>query len=65
MTQANPKAQLVEKPALQQIETSEFDLSDPSLYLNREITWLAFNGRVLNVPNWKGLSEGVSIAVFY
>ncbi len=24
------------------------DLSDPSLYLNRELTWLAFNRRVLN-----------------
>ena len=25
-----------------------FDLDDPSLYLNRELTWLAFNKRVLN-----------------
>ncbi len=25
-----------------------FDLSDPTLYLNRELTWLAFNRRVLN-----------------
>jgi len=24
------------------------DLNDPALYLNRELTWLAFNGRVLN-----------------
>jgi len=24
------------------------DLNDPSLYLNRELTWLAFNSRVLN-----------------
>ncbi len=24
------------------------DLSDPALYLNRELTWLAFNGRVLH-----------------
>ena len=25
-----------------------FDLGDPSLYLNRELTWLAFNERVLH-----------------
>ena len=27
---------------------SEIDLDDPSLYLNRELTWLAFNWRVLH-----------------
>jgi polyphosphate kinase len=27
---------------------AEFDLSSPEYYLNRELTWLAFNGRVLH-----------------
>ncbi len=31
------------------VRSDEFsDLNDPSLYLNRELTWLAFNSRVLN-----------------
>ncbi|MES9862647.1 MAG: hypothetical protein ABW138_17590, partial [Candidatus Thiodiazotropha sp. 4PDIVS1] len=29
-------------------EQEEFDLEDPNLYLNRELTWLAFNSRVLS-----------------
>ncbi|TNF99294.1 MAG: hypothetical protein EP297_05980, partial [Gammaproteobacteria bacterium] len=29
-------------------ETVEWDLDDPSLYLNRELTWLEFNQRVLH-----------------
>ncbi|MET0065570.1 MAG: polyphosphate kinase 1 [Candidatus Thiodiazotropha sp.] len=29
------------------IQNPEFDLDDPELYLNRELTWLAFNRRVL------------------
>ena len=28
--------------------TESIDLSDPALYLNRELTWLAFNRRVLS-----------------
>lgn len=30
------------------ITAPEFDLGDPALYLNRELTWLEFNRRVLN-----------------
>jgi polyphosphate kinase len=30
------------------LATPEFDLGDPALYLNRELTWLEFNRRVLN-----------------
>ena len=48
MTQANPTAQLSEDPTAQIDEAPEIDLDDPSLYLNRELTWLSFNGRVLN-----------------
>jgi polyphosphate kinase len=36
----------IDKPA-DDPATTEFDLADPSLYLNRELTWLAFNRRVL------------------
>ncbi len=30
------------------VETSGYDLDDPALYLNRELTWLSFNQRVLS-----------------
>jgi len=36
----------IDKPA-DDPATTELDLNDPSLYLNRELTWLAFNRRVL------------------
>jgi polyphosphate kinase len=36
----------IDKPA-DDPATTELDLDDPSLYLNRELTWLAFNRRVL------------------
>ncbi|MBT8419739.1 MAG: polyphosphate kinase 1 [Gammaproteobacteria bacterium] len=33
---------------LQQMPKKAFELNDPTLYLNRELTWLAFNWRVLH-----------------
>jgi len=35
-------------PPVDETPQPQVDLDDPSLYLNRELTWLAFNGRVLN-----------------
>ncbi len=49
MSQAEPKI-TTPTPINDAVERQDdsFDLSDPSLYLNRELTWLAFNSRVLN-----------------
>ncbi|MEW8427536.1 MAG: polyphosphate kinase 1 [Candidatus Thiodiazotropha sp.] len=39
-----PSSQGLDEPT----PAPELDLNDPGLYLNRELTWLAFNRRVLN-----------------
>lgn len=53
-TEKKGKAAKVKTSAIQEArelikfrEFREFDLSDPSLYLNRELTWLEFNRRIL------------------
>jgi polyphosphate kinase len=49
MSQANPDSPMLESlPADAEQTQPEYDLDDPALYLNRELTWLAFNQRVLD-----------------
>ncbi len=49
MSQASPTTTTTELlPAEAEPIPPTLDLDDPSLYLNRELTWLAFNGRVLD-----------------
>lgn len=56
MTQTNPIEAIPmfqdesedNREPLAEVETPVFDLNDPRLYLNRELTWLAFNQRVLH-----------------
>jgi polyphosphate kinase len=40
-------AKITPEPASEPAAASTLDLRDPSLYLNRELSWLAFNQRVL------------------
>src|ERR1041384_5804173 len=43
------------------------DLADPALYFNRELSWLAFNGRVLceaQSPRWPLLERVKFLAIY-
>ncbi len=46
LTKSIPGAEVAPPPA--DADQPDIDLKDPALYLNRELTWLAFNRRVLN-----------------
>jgi polyphosphate kinase len=44
------------------------DLADPALYFNRELSWLAFNERVLaeaQLPHWPLLERVKFLAIYY
>jgi polyphosphate kinase len=49
MSQASPTLPELEPvPCKTEQTPPEYDLNDPALYLNRELTWLSFNRRVLD-----------------
>src|SRR5262245_8991506 len=50
------------------VPESAINLVDPSLYLNRQISWLAFNERVLNEalsPHWPLLERVKFLAIYH
>jgi polyphosphate kinase len=54
-------------PAAKPVAEEAVDLEQPSLYLNREMSWLAFNERVLSEagdPHWPALERMKFLAIY-
>src|SRR5690349_11608572 len=56
-----------EKASQNGVPTDQAPLDDPALYVNRELSWLAFNARVLEQasdPSWPLLERVKFLAIF-
>jgi polyphosphate kinase len=66
-TETSAAAQAALTPSTERPEVTDPDLSDPSLYFNRELSWLDFNDRVLQLAEdpRNPLLERVNFSAIY
>src|SRR3954470_23311080 len=67
VTELHPRAGESPPEDAEKTTAVEVDLGDPSLYINRQISWLAFNERVLNQAEderWPLLERVKFLAIF-